>query len=733
MELNEEHLRRPRRSTAGNLLQELLQNGLDDEEEAVLQAYDSVYSDSSFSISSDEETIDEVESDFSDEELSGVLEDEDIEVEDDATIRRAERKERAAARKKQLEKAFGKKKVSQREKSKKKMGIEEREGSRSSREEEEFPSSKRVKGKKSQNREATPDEGQSGAQKGSHWRSGRESEEEENDDEGEEDEEEQGRRRRGSAAGSFYSRPARQRPPPTIPLSTRMADALARAQRVKATLEEQQQQADALSTMTALPVGASLAAFISSSSPLSRRAAMGRRSRRRLVESQPDYSALYASSSLFASGSSSSSTMTFPFSSSVRDGEGRDTLYPIHNRCNRVPIQVSSLLSPDYFPRLRFSSMFSAVVDKAWRDAHVVDGHLFSTYSAEWLALRYGYPPPSARQIKWDSSDDTNSRASSTTSRSSSNSSVSSSSSSSGSNAGRLMNVRKKGEGSKVENGEGKDSTRKRQRCSRRKGKGRKKRTTAKEDSEEEEDGCWGRQGWWWEELDEYEESRGGKSLHTSGSGGTDPAHTSGSLSLFTTLHRNPYPAFFQLSNSAAAQPSRRRHGTSPPSDPRSPHLLRRGRGGGTEKRRRGNAKVDGSIPSSPTYRDAPLVDRERMTCVDGISRPVSVPPPLPLPPSPASYASLLYFEGDEGVISQHDYRSNFLYSCAQVPNELSVATAAGEGGSRKTAGSNSQFQYVLGQRITIHKSKSIKDFTQGTSSTIITFSEGLPPCFAVS
>lgn len=98
MELSESRALRPRRSTAGNRMSDLLSTGLDEEEEALFNQYDSLYSDSSFSVSSDEETVDEVDSDFSDEEEAGTLEGEVVETEKD--LRKAERLEKQKVKRK---------------------------------------------------------------------------------------------------------------------------------------------------------------------------------------------------------------------------------------------------------------------------------------------------------------------------------------------------------------------------------------------------------------------------------------------------------------------------------------------------------------------------------------------------------------------------------------------------------------------------------------------------------
>lgn len=102
MEWADDVANRPRRANAGSHLQELLQNGLDEEDERdLLELDENSSSDTSFTLSSDEETIDEVESDFDAEEVAGVLEGEAVETE--ATVRRAERQERQRERQKKLQ------------------------------------------------------------------------------------------------------------------------------------------------------------------------------------------------------------------------------------------------------------------------------------------------------------------------------------------------------------------------------------------------------------------------------------------------------------------------------------------------------------------------------------------------------------------------------------------------------------------------------------------------------
>ncbi|CAJ1008940.1 putative YL1 nuclear protein [Leishmania naiffi] len=103
MERADDVVDRPRRANAGNRLQELLANGLDEEEEKALQALSDASSDTSFTLGSDEEAMDEVESDFDAEEVGGTLEGETVETE--AMVRRAERLGRQLERRKKLQRS----------------------------------------------------------------------------------------------------------------------------------------------------------------------------------------------------------------------------------------------------------------------------------------------------------------------------------------------------------------------------------------------------------------------------------------------------------------------------------------------------------------------------------------------------------------------------------------------------------------------------------------------------
>lgn len=108
MEWADDVANRPRRANAGSRLQELLQRGLDEEDEKDLLNLDNSSSDTSFTLGSDEEAMDEVESDFDAEEVAGVLEGEAVETE--ATVRRAERQARQQVRQQRLKRtqAFSK-------------------------------------------------------------------------------------------------------------------------------------------------------------------------------------------------------------------------------------------------------------------------------------------------------------------------------------------------------------------------------------------------------------------------------------------------------------------------------------------------------------------------------------------------------------------------------------------------------------------------------------------------
>lgn len=718
MELNEERLRRPRRAAAGNLLQDLLQHGLDAEEEAVLEAYDTENTDSSFSISTDEETVDEVESDFSEEELSGVLEDEEIEPEE-TVIRREERKERAAIRKKKLEKAFGK------TTEKKDRKVQERKGSTISKgvdeEEEDGRKDGQIEGEKAPQQESE------------------------------------------ESTGSFHTRPVRRRPPPTIPFSTRMADALSRAINVKAALDEQQQQeAAALLSSSSLPVGTSLAAYISPSSPLSGRSTARARHRRARREALGTFSSCASSGespsfSSLKNGPVGGGGGSFSFSSYTtgKSSVDRGTMYMLNNRRSHIPIYYPPLLSPDFFPRVMHSSTFSSVIDKSYRDVHVVNGNLFSTYSAEWLSL-LSHAQRGPPEENWDFVDDTASHTSSgSTSRSGSTASTGSSSSSRSSRRTSSPTSSLHIESEKVKRVkkvEGKFS-RKRQRSSKTR---RKRKVRGREESEEEEGRC-GR-WWWWEEMEEDGEG-GGRSLRSGENQEEEnPSLPSASGSLWTTPGRSPYPPYFSpCFYTAVSSLWKRDHhhhhqnrssqqsinlSTSSPLSPSESSCVRRGRreggcrGGGAQKSR-GRRKTPCIPPFQPAgeHSTSPSLLPRSTTGGDASStqqsRLYSSPSP-PLPISAASFASLLYFEAEPGVISQHDYRTNFLYTCARLP----AVGEEGSGGSLKEAShrrKNFESQFLMGQRITVHKSKTIKEFTKGSSSTIITFSDGLPPCFSAA
>ncbi|ESL07799.1 hypothetical protein TRSC58_04508 [Trypanosoma rangeli SC58] len=90
---------RPQRANRGNLMQELLEKGLNSEEENLLNDLSEATTDSAFS-SSGEEAMDEIDSDFSDEEVEGVLQ--DAEVTTEAMLRREEREERQKERQRAL-------------------------------------------------------------------------------------------------------------------------------------------------------------------------------------------------------------------------------------------------------------------------------------------------------------------------------------------------------------------------------------------------------------------------------------------------------------------------------------------------------------------------------------------------------------------------------------------------------------------------------------------------------
>lgn len=210
MELHESRLERPRRALAGNLLNELLASGLEEEEEALLQAFDKSNSDSSFTVSSDEETIDEVESDFSDEELEGTLDGELVETE--ATLRREERLDKMKKRQKEIQQTFFR-----------------------------APGGHRKKQAKKKTTAARGDEDRDG-----------EEEDEEGGSEASGSDTSQSRRPPTAETNDSLAAPIRYRPPPTIPLEERLAAALSRAKRVTAAADLQ--RAATLASDSALPL-----------------------------------------------------------------------------------------------------------------------------------------------------------------------------------------------------------------------------------------------------------------------------------------------------------------------------------------------------------------------------------------------------------------------------------------------------------------------------------------------
>ncbi|ORC88720.1 uncharacterized protein TM35_000151510 [Trypanosoma theileri] len=99
-----EESRRPRRANRGNLLQELLEKGLNSDEEHLLNDLSDATTDSTFSASG-EEAMDEIDSDFSDEEVEGVLDGEEVETE--AMLQQRERQERKKERQQALRRMGG--------------------------------------------------------------------------------------------------------------------------------------------------------------------------------------------------------------------------------------------------------------------------------------------------------------------------------------------------------------------------------------------------------------------------------------------------------------------------------------------------------------------------------------------------------------------------------------------------------------------------------------------------
>ncbi|KAG5477774.1 hypothetical protein LSCM1_05072 [Leishmania martiniquensis] len=199
MEWADDVVDRPRRANAGSRLQELLQNGFDEEEEKALQALSDASSDTSFTLGSDEETIDEIESDFDAEEVSGMLEGEAVETE--ASVRHAERQERQLERRKKLQRSQKFSKIAARVRGQRLQSTKRQE--------------KRQCGTKSA--------GQAPRQRQPH-KDGAGSE---NDDEEDDDED-------GSDDAIDLRQRVRHRPAPTIPCSRRLAEAHARAAALRA-------------------------------------------------------------------------------------------------------------------------------------------------------------------------------------------------------------------------------------------------------------------------------------------------------------------------------------------------------------------------------------------------------------------------------------------------------------------------------------------------------------------
>ncbi|CAJ1989198.1 YL1 nuclear protein [Leishmania donovani] len=202
MEWADDVVNRPRRANAGNRLQELLANGLDEEEEKALQALSDASSDTSFTLGSDEETVDEVESDFDAEEVGGTLEGEDVETE--ASVRRAERQERQLERRKKLQRSQNFSKVAARDRAQRLESTKRQEKrQRGTDDAERVP------------RQRQPRKDEAVA---------------ENDDEdGEEEDDED-----GSDDVIDLRQRVRHRPVPTIPCSQRLAEAYARAAALRA-------------------------------------------------------------------------------------------------------------------------------------------------------------------------------------------------------------------------------------------------------------------------------------------------------------------------------------------------------------------------------------------------------------------------------------------------------------------------------------------------------------------
>lgn len=246
MELAEGRSRRPARANAGSNLQALLERGLDSEEERLLAENSEDSSDSSFTVGSDVEVDDEIDSDFSNEEIEGTLRGEEVETEKD--VRRAERRERRAARsqaQRRME-TFASRLASAQHrrrsdaktaKSDKKVGRKHTRHRSSHGMMEDAHGATKSKTRRGRVGPAE-DKSQTGAELSAEYRLGEKKSEDDNEDE----DDEEGEEEENDVNASLDLRSVvRHRPAPTIPHAVRMQAALARAEEQQQLLLQQQQ------------------------------------------------------------------------------------------------------------------------------------------------------------------------------------------------------------------------------------------------------------------------------------------------------------------------------------------------------------------------------------------------------------------------------------------------------------------------------------------------------------
>eukprot|EP00796_Vickermania_ingenoplastis_P007470 gene7470-5265_t len=396
---------RPRRANAGALLKQLLATGLDEEEEALLAAYDTANSDSSYEPSTDEETVDEVESDFSAEEVQGVLEGEVVET--DATLRRDERKERILNRRRQQKRleafmndgavaggiGIGRRREGH------SSTLSDEEDDEDDDEEEDDEEGEGLGGGSDAREGGSDADSMQEAEKSSrntkknssfrHRGSTAPKEEAE--------EEEPVRGRRGgkkkqpfdgaspSTGGATAAHPRRrQRPAPLIPLAQRLAEALERAAEVKRRVEEE--RLSKCEQIHSLQLSTGLSSAPASTSASGAEAPPRKRGRRRgRLPSGNDFF-LPQPSSFSPAGSASALAATAPAMVCA------PLCYPFSASACRP-----RLVPPPWQPA---TVSFANVVADAWRDIHrsgaVVSQHLFQSLAAAPRLHPYVEPPSPA-------------------------------------------------------------------------------------------------------------------------------------------------------------------------------------------------------------------------------------------------------------------------------------------------------------------------------------------------